>query len=96
MLNSTVKSTGNAVGSRLFQSPDVMMGNTDPLVDIWSLGVTLYFMLYFDPSIHKDYEKWNLPWYTKKVGMLELIEIGLTFPEDTESKKISPETKELI
>lgn len=79
-LNSTVKSTGNTVGSRLFQSPTVMMGDSDPLVDIWSLGITLYFMLYYDPSIHKDYESRNLPWYTKKVGMLELIEKGLNFP----------------
>jgi len=37
-----------------------------------------------------------MPFYSKKVGLLDLIDKGLKFPEDTETKKISQETKELI
>lgn len=63
-------------------------------------------MLYYDPKIHKDYEERNLPWYiinyktfrftTKPVGMKDLIMKGLKFPNNTDTKIVSQEVKDLI
>jgi serine/threonine protein kinase len=51
----------------------MMLGN-DKNVDMWSLGITLYFMLFFDPEKHTSYNEENLPWFVKNgVGLYEKI-----------------------
>ena len=78
------KETVTFSGTYQFMSPQILRQDKYTFqTDIWSLGITLYFMLF------KKH-----PWSTGKVlGIIKEIEQGITLPED---HPISPLLQDLL
>jgi serine/threonine protein kinase len=78
------------VGTLFFKAPEILAGDSkyDELVDVWSLGVTLYYMLYRDyPFKPQGFSQINMLEEIKTVAQTNLFKKNI---------KIKPETQELL
>ncbi|EAR84371.1 Serine/Threonine kinase domain protein (macronuclear) [Tetrahymena thermophila SB210] len=101
ILNDTYKTI---TGTPLFSSPQILKGKEyTSKSEVWSLGVTLYFMLFFklkDESI-QEYDSHNIcntsyPWFANTNKLLKIAikeQQKVRFPEDVE---VSEQVKQLI